>query len=59
MTTEAIPSGTTSGTPQLLLVHHLKQLKLPTVLRGVCHIGGFYLLLLCPERAPSCTIPTT
>ena len=26
---------------------------------GVCHIGGFYLLLLCPERAPSCTIPTT
>jgi DNA replication protein DnaC len=33
MTAEAIPSGTTSGTPQLLLVHHLKQLKLPTVLR--------------------------
>ena len=27
------PSGTTSGTPQVLLAHHLKQLKLPTVLR--------------------------
>ncbi len=32
--TEAtMPAGTTSGTPQLLLAHHLKQLKLPTVLR--------------------------
>jgi len=28
-----MPTGTTSGTPQLLLGHHLKQLKLPTVLR--------------------------
>jgi hypothetical protein len=27
------PAGTTSGTPQVLLAHHLKQLKLPTVLR--------------------------
>ena len=31
--TEAMPVGTTSGTPQILLAHHLKQLKLPTVLR--------------------------
>ena len=31
--TQAMPSGTTSGTPQLLLGHHLKQLKLPTILR--------------------------
>ena len=30
---QAMPSGTTSGTPQLLLGHHLKQLKLPTILR--------------------------
>lgn len=30
---EAMPGGTTQGTPQLLLAHHLKQLKLPTVLR--------------------------
>ena len=30
---QAMPSGTTSGTPQLLLEHHLKQLKLPTILR--------------------------
>src|ERR1700682_2502867 len=30
---DTMPSGTTSGTPQVLLVHHLKQLKLPTVLR--------------------------
>jgi IstB-like ATP binding protein len=30
---QAMPSGTSSGTPQLLLAHHLKQLKLPTVLR--------------------------
>ena len=30
---EAMPAGTTSGTPQVLLAHHLKQLKLPTVLR--------------------------
>ena len=28
-----IPPGTTSGTPQVLLAHHLEQLKLPTVLR--------------------------
>ena len=27
------PMGTTGGTPQVLLAHHLKQLKLPTVLR--------------------------
>jgi DNA replication protein DnaC len=32
-TTDTMPTGTTNGTPQLLLVHHLKQLKLPTVLR--------------------------
>jgi DNA replication protein DnaC len=30
---ETMPSGTTSGTPQILLTHHLKQLKLPTILR--------------------------
>ena len=30
---QVMPSGTTSGTPQLLLGHHLKQLKLPTILR--------------------------
>ncbi|HEX2126559.1 MAG TPA: IS21-like element helper ATPase IstB [Thermoleophilaceae bacterium] len=29
----APPAGTTAGTPQVLLAHHLKQLKLPTVLR--------------------------
>jgi DNA replication protein DnaC len=28
-----MPPGTRSGTPQVLLAHHLKQLKLPTVLR--------------------------
>jgi DNA replication protein DnaC len=28
-----MPTGTTSGTPQVLLGHHLKQLKLPTILR--------------------------
>ena len=27
------PVGTTGGTPQVLLAHHLKQLKLPTMLR--------------------------
>ena len=31
--TDTMPTGTTSGTPQVLLAHHLKQLKLPTVLR--------------------------
>ncbi len=31
--TDAMPTGTTSGTSQVLLAHHLKQLKLPTVLR--------------------------
>ncbi len=30
---DAMPAGTMSGTPQVLLDHHLKQLKLPTVLR--------------------------
>jgi DNA replication protein DnaC len=30
---DAMPAGTMSGTPQVLLAHHLKQLKLPTVLR--------------------------
>lgn len=32
-TSDAMPAGTRSGTPQVLLAHHLKQLKLPTVLR--------------------------
>ena len=52
----AMPSGTRAGTPQVLLGHHLKQLKLPTILReydkvarecaqgGVDHPG--YLLRL-------------
>jgi hypothetical protein len=30
---DTMPGGTTSGTPGDLLTHHLKQLKLPTVLR--------------------------
>ncbi|MGB8365646.1 MAG: IS21-like element helper ATPase IstB [Rhizomicrobium sp.] len=30
---DTMPSGTTSGTPQILLAHHLKQLRLPTILR--------------------------
>jgi DNA replication protein DnaC len=30
---DVMPHGTTQGTPQILLAHHLKQLKLPTVLR--------------------------
>ena len=30
---DAMPAGTMSGIPQVLLAHHLKQLKLPTVLR--------------------------
>ena len=32
-TDDTMPAGTMSGTPQVLLAHHLKQLKLPTVLR--------------------------
>jgi DNA replication protein DnaC len=32
-TDAAMPAGTTIGTPQVLLAHHLKQLKRPTVLR--------------------------
>ncbi len=52
----AMPSGTRAGAPQVLLGHHLKQLKLPTILReydkvarecaqvGVDHPG--YLLRL-------------
>jgi DNA replication protein DnaC len=32
-TGDTMPGGTMSGTPQVLLAHHLKQLKLPTVLR--------------------------
>lgn len=32
-TPDTLPQGTTQGTPQILLAHHLKQLKLPTVLR--------------------------
>ena len=51
-----MPSGTTAGTPQVLLGHYLKQLKLPTILReydkvarecaqgGIDHAG--YLLRL-------------
>ena len=30
---DPMPHGTTQGAPQILLAHHLKQLKLPTVLR--------------------------
>lgn len=32
-TDDTMPAGTLGGTPQVLLAHHLKQLKLPTVLR--------------------------
>ncbi|WP_430707697.1 hypothetical protein [Nitrobacter hamburgensis] len=32
-TVDTMSARTTSGTPQVLLSHHLKQLKLPTVLR--------------------------
>lgn len=52
----AMPSGTRAGTPQVLLGHHLKQLKLPTILREYdkvareCAQGGIdhpgYLLRL-------------
>ena len=51
-----MPVGTMAGTPQVLLAHHLKQLKLPTVLREYekvareCAQGGIdhprYLLRL-------------
>jgi DNA replication protein DnaC len=30
---DVMPQGTSQGTPQVLLAHHLKQLRLPTVLR--------------------------
>lgn len=30
---DGMPHGTSQGTPQILLAHHLKQLRLPTVLR--------------------------
>lgn len=30
---DTIPTGTTSGAPQVLLAHHRKQLKLPTISR--------------------------
>jgi DNA replication protein DnaC len=30
---DTMPPGTSQGTPQVLLAHHLKQLRLPTVLR--------------------------
>ena len=53
---DAMPTGTTAGTPQVLLAHNLKQLKLPTVLREYekvareCAQGGIdhprYLLRL-------------
>jgi DNA replication protein DnaC len=53
---DAMPRGTTAGTPRVLLAHHLKQLKLPTVLREYekvareCAQGGIdhprYLLRL-------------
>jgi DNA replication protein DnaC len=33
MSGEAMPTATISGTPQVLLAHHLQQLKFPTVLR--------------------------
>ena len=40
MTKETMPAGTTAGTPQVLLAHHLKQLKLPTVLRVAAWPGS-------------------
>ncbi len=41
-TSDAMPTGTTSGTPQVLLAHHLKQLKLPTVLREYDKVAREY-----------------
>jgi|GEM_PF-3070390 len=43
-TGDAMPVGTTSGTPQVLLGHHLKQLKLPAVLREGPRSGRFAAL---------------
>ena len=34
MTSDKMPTGTTGGTPPVLLTHHPTQLKLPTSLRG-------------------------
>ena len=38
--TDAMPQGTSQGTPQILLEHHLKQLRLPTVLREYDKVAG-------------------
>ena len=38
-TSNTMPVGTMGGTPQILLAHHLKQLKLPTVLREYEKVG--------------------
>jgi DNA replication protein DnaC len=66
---DMMPEGTTSGTPQVLLGHHLKQLKLPTVLReydkvarecardGVDHPR--YLLRLVERRIRQARFPAT
>ncbi len=34
-----LPTGTRAGTPQVLLAHHLKQLKLPTIMREYDKVG--------------------
>ena len=38
-TIEELVGAGTSGTPQLLLEHHLKELRLPTMLREYDHIA--------------------
>ncbi|MGG5890629.1 ATP-binding protein [Falsiroseomonas sp. HC035] len=37
---DEMPHGTSQGTPQVLLAHHLKQLRLPTVLREYDKVAG-------------------
>lgn len=37
---DTMPPGTSQGTPQVLLAHHLKQLRLPTVLREYDKVAG-------------------
>jgi DNA replication protein DnaC len=40
VTSDTMPTGTRGGTPQVLLAHHLKQLKLPTVLREYAKVAS-------------------
>ena len=51
---DTMPPGTSQGTPQVLLSHHLKQLRLPTVLASTTRLPASVPATASTIRATCC-----